>query len=200
MKFIEIHKRLLGSGLSIFSSQEVRRATEMTSNAVRLWLIRCIAGGLIIPLKKRRGLYCFADNIPSDWLVANRLCQPSYISLEVALSYYGILPENIYSVTSVTTKITRSFQTLGKEFVFQRIKKAAFCGYVPVKMSGQTVLIAEKEKALADYLYFVFLKKKKINNRLRFDGISKREFVGYLKKFQMTKFVEWGKNAIRKGN
>lgn len=198
--YYNIRLTLSQQGLKIFSSQELKRATKMTRTAVRLWLIRHIKNGIVTPLKKRRGLYCFTDDIPHNWLIANRLYRPSYISFETALSYYGILLESVYAVTSVTTKITRTFQIVGKEFTFQKIKKNAFCGYRPLSIEGKTVIIAEKEKALADYLYFVYLKKKVWNGRLNMRGIDKKKLQEYLKTYQMPKLANWSKNVIKRSH
>ena len=184
MNLHALQKQLGSLGFPLFNSQELRRATGMTRNAIRLWLIRQIKIGIVVPLKKRRGIYCFADHPPHVWVIANILYRPSYISLETALSYYGILPESIYTITSVSTKTSRSFKAMGKEFLFQKIKKEAFCGYQTLSIDNNTVLIADKEKALADYLYFVHLGKKSLNDRLRWEKVNIRKVLGYLKKFQ----------------
>ncbi len=74
----------------------------------------------------KRGLYAFPDALPPDLYVANKLYEPSYISLEFALSYHGIIPETVYEITSVTTKSTRRFEAMGKVFTYRRIKREAF--------------------------------------------------------------------------
>ena len=59
-------------------------------------------------LQLRRGLYAFpppyADEQPMSYVIANRLVQPSYVSLQAGLSYYGLIPEHVVMVTNVTTK------------------------------------------------------------------------------------------------
>lgn len=200
MKSIKLQKALLNSGLNIFSSQELRRASGMTKNVARLWLIRHIKNGTVLPLKKRRGIYCFAEDLPHDLVIANKLYSPSYVSLETALSYYGILPETVYSITSITTRTTRRFELIGKEFSYQKIKTNAYFGYKSMDVDGRTVLFAEKEKALADYLYFVFLRKKSLNERIRIDKTDKKVLMQYLKKYQVQGFINWGKNVITKSH
>lgn len=69
--------------------------------------------------------------MPDEYLLANILYQPSYISLEFALSYYSLIPESVYLITSVTTKPTREFAVGKLFFSYQTIKKQAFVGYVP---------------------------------------------------------------------
>ena len=68
--------------------------------------------------KLRRGYYIFADAILNEaalFLIANRLYMPSYVSFESALSYYGLIPEGVYSVTSACGKKTSSFGTKHKQ-------------------------------------------------------------------------------------
>ena len=198
MKLYFVEQRLAEQGVKIFNSLELRRACNMTPASCRIWLIRQIQKGIILPLKRRRGLYCFAGTLPHDWQIANRLYNPSYISLETALSYYGSLPEAVYGVTSVTPKITRTFEARGKIFYYQKIKQEAFGHFRPLAVEGQTVLIAEKEKALADYLYFVHLGKKTLNDRLRIGKIRKSFLKKCLRQFGRPKLLEWSDDVIRK--
>src|SRR3989338_6658324 len=63
--------------------------------------------------KLRRGYYIFSDialNEEKLFLVANRLYGPSYVSLEMALSFYGLIPEGVYALTSITTRKTEHFK------------------------------------------------------------------------------------------
>jgi len=65
-----------------------------------------IKNGELISL--RRGLYIPGPKSdiekPEPFLIANHLCGPSYVSLESALSYWGLIPERVYEITSVTLK------------------------------------------------------------------------------------------------
>ena len=67
--------------------------------------------GKIIRLK--RGLYVaspeFSDKRLSINLIANHLYGPSYVSCQSALAYYGLIPERVYGVTSMTMKHSRKF-------------------------------------------------------------------------------------------
>ena len=133
------------------------------------------------------------DSRPSSYFIANRLYQPSYISLEKALSHYGIIPETVYAITSITTKPTREFKTPQGIFSYQRIKKEAFIGYEPKEIEGTTVFFAEPEKALADYLYFVDLKKISLNDRLDLKDIKKTKLLAlarFFKRPNILKLIE----------
>ena len=100
--------------------------------------------------KLTRGKFLVPKSNTSDFEVANYLYNPSYISLETALSYYGILSQFTYTITSVTTKKSKNIQIAGKQYQYSQIKQAYFNGYV----KRDEFLIATKEKALFDTLYF----------------------------------------------
>ncbi len=107
--------------------------------------------------KLRRGHYMFSD-LPLEertlYLMANKLYGPSYISFESALSYYGLIPEGIYAMTSVSTKKTSDFKTPLALFSYRNIKPALFFGYRLGQYRAQSYKIAEIEKVFLDYLYF----------------------------------------------
>jgi hypothetical protein len=97
----------------------------------------------------------------------------------------------VYTMTSATTKDTRSFVVDDKTFAYYTIKKSAFTGYVAVKHGDrQRLLIAEPEKALADYLYFVSLKKKPANDRLRLTHLDLKKVRAYAKLFNRPALME----------
>ena len=106
--------------------------------------------------KLRRGHYMFADLVLNEetlFLMANRLYAPSYVSFEMALSHYGLIPEGVYSVTSASSRKTASFKTPIVRFSYRKIKPSLLFGYQLQKQKGQGYKIAEMEKALLDYLY-----------------------------------------------
>ncbi|OGJ49952.1 hypothetical protein A2335_00490 [Candidatus Peregrinibacteria bacterium RIFOXYB2_FULL_32_7] len=86
-------------------------------------------------------------------LIAAKLYSPSYISLEYALSIYGIIPAAVFTITSVTTKATRNFFSPIGNFKYRKIKAKCFEGFVSKKEAKLTYYIAIVEKALVDFLY-----------------------------------------------
>ncbi len=111
-----------------------------------------IKKGWIERLKK--GVYKFSDvKIKDEFVLAAFLDDGSYISLETALSFYNMLPEYPYEITSVTLGKTKRFRTKYGVFSFRHIKKELFFGFVQKQVEGGIVKIAEKEKALFDFLY-----------------------------------------------
>jgi predicted transcriptional regulator of viral defense system len=196
MKWIEIEDKLRATGLALFTSQEFRRALGGGGAAAKMQLVRAVKKGLVQKLKDNRGLYALPKHPLHPWLVANRLLRPSYVSLETAMAHYGLLPESVYAVTSVTTRTTRSFQSLGRLFTYQKVKASAFGGYRPMDLDGQSVWVAEPEKAIADYLYFVHLGKKTLSERLRWSTLSRAKVRHYLGSFERPALLRWADRVI----
>lgn len=85
--------------------------------------------------------------------IANQIYDPSYVSTISALRYWNLIPETVYSVSSVTTKKTQQFEYNSTRFNYQTISPKLFFGYEVVKWSGLPYRIATKEKALLDLAY-----------------------------------------------
>lgn len=169
--------------IRIFSSMDIQRIFKASRKTTERFLARFIKRGLIIKL--RRGFYCFSTYQPQEFEIANKIYQPSYISFDSALSYYRMIPETIYSITSATSQTTREFKVNNILYTYQKIKKENFNDYRPQNDSGRIILIAEPEKALADYLYFVDLKKRGFHyERLDLKKIKKEKLVKYVKLFK----------------
>lgn len=151
-----------------------------------------LRSGDIIRVKK--GLYVFGQrhrrSVISLESIANQVFGPSYVSLEYALAYYGLIPEFVAEVTSVTTKRYKKFETPIGRFSFKPIPVALFStGFTLVQVSTyESALIATKEKALADLFYVRKMKIKTVKELeellfedLRLDETGIRKFrVGVL--------------------
>lgn len=101
--------------------------------------------------------YCFSDleiNESALFIIANKIFNPSYVSLEMALSYYGLIPESVYGVTSVTSKKTYAFHAPLARFSYRKIKPELMFGYQLISYRDHAFKIAEIEKAILDYFYF----------------------------------------------
>lgn len=182
-------KKLKEKKLNIFTPLEFRRVFNVSPYAVQWFIKTHTKKGLFVKL--RSGLYILADYPPNHYLIANRLCQPSYISFDTALSFYGIIPETVYTFTSATVKTTREFKVEDIRFIYHKLKKTVFTGYKSVKYFDNTILIAEPEKALADYLYFVALKKRGLHyERLNLKKIKKIKLLNYIKLFKQSEMIK----------
>lgn len=177
MKPILVRQALLEKQLKIFSIRDFERVFDLKRYKAKYFLEKEVNNGILKRLRK--GLYCLATDLPAEEEVANRMYVPSYISFEYAMAYYNILPETSYMVTNATTKPTRNFNAEGKSFVYYKIKKQAYTGYSLIKKEGREFLMADPEKALVDYLYFVCLGKKVENERLNVSDLKKDKLVGY---------------------
>ena len=108
-------------------------------------------------LKKiRNKWYCFSDTeINEKYLfhVANKIYGPSYISCETALSFYNLIPEAVFTITSVTSQKTMEFHTALANFTYRHIKPSLLFGYKLVNNGVSQIKIADIEKAIIDYLY-----------------------------------------------
>jgi predicted transcriptional regulator of viral defense system len=93
--------------------------------------------------------------LDSDTLffISNHIYQPSYISLETAMSYYGFIPEGVFKVTAVSTLKTNTFQTLIGNFGYQNIKPSLYFGYDLMPFGNFYFKIATPEKTILDFLY-----------------------------------------------
>lgn len=106
-------------------------------------------------IRLKRGLYVVHELVsgkPIDSrLCANHIYGPSYVSLQWALRFYGLIPERVFQMTSVTTKRTRSFDTSIGSFSYMQVPKAYFpIGVRMEENNGCCSLIATPEKALCD--------------------------------------------------
>lgn len=115
------------------------------------------SAGQIVRLKK--GLYVASSDETgeplSKELIANHLYGPSYIGREYALRYYGLIPERVYMMTSVTTKATRNFENKIGNYDYVKCSREYFPIGVRMEIVDRvTFLIATKEKALCDVINF----------------------------------------------
>lgn len=107
-------------------------------------------------LALRRGLYVPGPEIdlptPNVFVIANHLRGPSYISMESALSYWGLIPERVYEISSVTIKTSKVFATPLGRFSFQHLRTPYYSfGLNSVRITEfQTAMIASREKAICD--------------------------------------------------
>ncbi|HIJ53756.1 MAG TPA: hypothetical protein HPP66_11465 [Planctomycetes bacterium] len=131
-------------------------ASSESVPALRLQLSRWVKIGRLVQLKK--GLYVLAEpyrKVTSHpFVLANAIKKPSYVSLHSALGHFGMIPEHVPTVTSVTTQRPERAETSLGKFVFRHIKKDWFFGYQPVELVlGQRAFVAAPEKALLDLVY-----------------------------------------------
>lgn len=182
MQYIQLKEKL--KDFPVFSLTDVRKI-ELDFHRPRLneWQKKGY-------LKKlRRGYYLFADTHLDEgtlFFIANRLYAPSYISFEMALSYYGLIPESVYGITSATTNKTAQFTAPIGAFSYRHVQKRLFFGYTLVAHHHLHFKIADMEKALLDFFYLhPRLKDTADFEGLRFNGVA------FLERFDKKKFTHY---------
>ncbi|MCF7838022.1 MAG: hypothetical protein K9N49_05280 [Candidatus Marinimicrobia bacterium] len=117
--------------------------------------VRWTRKGYLVRL--RREWYAFAEHVGRPDMatyVAGRIYRPSYISLHSALSFYGLIPESVVQITSVTSLKTATFKNAFGEYSYQSVREDLMFGYEPRALAGgRSALFATREKALLDLLY-----------------------------------------------
>ena len=152
MKYDDFRKKF--KKFPVLDISTALRITGENPQVMRNQITRWVKSGYLIKLK--RGLYLFNETDRgrdvAQLFIANKLYEPSYVSMETALSLYGIIPEGVAVVTSVTAKLTKRFQNSTGNFMYQHVKPQAFRGFRQEKFGGLPVFIAEPEKAVVDFL------------------------------------------------
>lgn len=180
MDFVETLKK---EGLFVFGKTDLMRLFGWSHTSVTFLLHRYSKRGVLIRLKN--GLYALVGATIPEFYIANRLCEPSYVSLETALSFHGIIPETVYAVTSITTLTPRERVVSGKKYQYHRIQAKAFMGYQPIAQGAFTCFVADPEKALVDYYYFVArgLRKPLDVDRLHLENLNTLKLMDYASLF-----------------
>jgi predicted transcriptional regulator of viral defense system len=153
MKFEELLKRV--ADLPYFTTRFLSAGQNLAQ--VRLQLDRWVKGGRVVRLNK--GLYVLAGPYrkvePEKFALANKQKSHSYVSLQSALSWYGMIPEFVAVITSVTVGRTEAVENSLGRFEYRHISHNFFWGYQSLEFPAgrQDAFIARPEKALLDLVY-----------------------------------------------
>lgn len=176
MKWEELLRQVPGE--PVFRAGFLAGSSESLS-VLRLQLSRWVGAGKLIKLAK--GLYTLAEPYgkltPHPFVLANAMKKASYVSLQSALAYFGMIPEHVPTVTSVTTQRPARVETPLGRFLFRHVKKSWFTGYTQVDLgSSQKAFVATPQKALLDLVYltpgadnYEFLTELRLQNLTRLD-------------------------------
>lgn len=183
MKYLALREKL---NFNLFSIIDVaKNFPKQSSQLIRTQLSRFVKKGLLTKIK--REWYCFNPQQIDELVLANILYQPSYISLESALNYYGLIPDVAQSITSITLTTTKKITNNFGSFYYTKITKPLFYGFSKIKSSQSERFfnMAFKEKALLDYFYIRKIKKT-VDLRIDFSLID----LGIYKKMALN-FPLW---------
>lgn len=124
----------------------------------REWILRKIKNGELVRLKN--GFYLIQNKVRVGGIpyeqVSNLLYGPSYVSLEWALSFHGMIPERVHTVTSMTLGRAKEYRTSIGNFSYVSLKSSAYSVGIDLfdaKNSIGHFFMATPEKALADFVY-----------------------------------------------
>lgn len=178
-----------------FNKKAIYQLSEqygLKSTTVDTYISRSLKRKDIIPLKN--GLYVSADffdknkgDISYPFFIANVLRTPSYISSWTALQYYNLATEIIHTITSITNKVTRTYQTKIGNYSYQSIKNEIFTDFSLTK-GKFGFFIASPSKALFDLLYF---------KTRRFSGVNRDNIKSLIAELRID-FDEMDKNEQEK--
>ena len=126
--------------------KEYKRPHDKIDELVKQFMLVQVKRGLYIPGPKLN------ITTPELFLIANHLYGPSYVSIDAALSYWGLIPERVYEISSVTTNNSKTFKTAIGRFSYNYMPLPYYSlGIRQVALTKrQTVLMASGEKALCD--------------------------------------------------
>lgn len=188
----EILKETEVQKLTLFTPSVFAKLFNTSLSNARIFLSRNTRLKYFVRLKK--GIYSPTNLQPSSFEIANIIYKPSYISLEIALSFYHIIPETIYGITSITTKHSKKTNVFNQIFTYHKLNRNLYFGYQIVRINNKNIIIATKEKALLDYLYFIARGQKKYNERFDIRILDKQK----LSKYSNVFFKNIKNNYIKK--
>ena len=176
MKTIDVLRLLQRFNKRIYNFSDLKKLLNAKSDdSLYVKISRLVERGLLKRIKK--GVYYLEGREPDSFEIANVLYEPSYLSLETALNYYGILVQTPYIIFSITTKRAKRVIFNNIEYHYLQINRKYFKGYTKEK----NFLIATPEKALVDTLYFMALGKTKVDiDELNLETIDKNILKSYI--------------------
>lgn len=129
--------------------------------------------------------------------IANRIYSPSYISFEMALSYYGLIPESVYGITSASTRKTSHFKTSVGEFFYRTIRPKLYFGFELFKNNEKLFKLASPEKAFIDLFYI----KTELRDAASFGGmrVNRKEFQKLVSRGKMNDYLSaYGQKSLKR--
>jgi len=171
----------------VFSTHEMAVVLNYKGSVKNLgtWIKRLKDRGLIKQIKK--SYYALAQEDLNKFEYSNILYSPSYISLDSALNYYGIITQVPLSITAVTLKRAKSVDHEGAVYDYSHMSPKYYWGYENIG----NVLIADREKSLVDKMYFESFKSNSqasFMDELNLEDVSKEKLVKYVAKIQNKAF------------
>ena len=174
MNIVEIRKHI---PTAVFTHELLESTLVDEVSNVNSKIAYMVNKGELIRLKK--GLYALGEDYQTASIdtisLANILYAPSYVSFDYALSYYGLIPERVYEITSATMRMKKEFDTPLGRFTYKPVPLQAYAlgiDWLYDDIHGGK-LIATSEKALCDKIRsdrgIGRLSQEKLRDYLEFD-------------------------------
>lgn len=164
-----------------------------------------IRRGMLLPV--RRGLYVagaeLAARRPEPMLLANHVVGPSYVTGETALSFYGLIPERVYTIVSATIKKSRSFNTPAGIFGYYQLPLPYYSfGIMSVQLRDtQYAMIASALKAIFDRVIFTpYLRVRSVRQAIHLLVDDWRIDEDQLRKVDVDAGRDWLTDAPKAGS
>jgi len=193
MNYIKF-QNILGS-FTVFSLADIR---QVDSGFHRRRLNEWQEKGYI--RKVIRGYYIFAHRALDEnalFEISNRIYSPSYVSFEMALAYYGLIPESVYGITCASTKKTSHFKTPIGSFIYRTIRPKLYFGFDFLKNSEKLFKLASPEKAFLDLFYI----KTELSDIASFEGlrINREVFLKRMNRGKVDGYLDiYGQTSLRR--
>ncbi|MBU0574327.1 MAG: hypothetical protein KKH83_07620 [Candidatus Margulisbacteria bacterium] len=189
MQLAEIIRILQRSNLRLLSLGDLKKLLGIKEdNTAYKTAEKLVKQEVLLRLKK--GLYASSFSSPHEFEQANYLYSPSYVSLESALNYYGMLSQFPYTITSITPRKSKKIDSRQKEYEFVHCAEGLYWGYE----KQNNFLIALPEKALVDEIYLVSKGLRTVSfDELDLSKINQkkfREFCGKIKYLPFNNLVQ----------
>jgi len=192
MQYIDFQNAF--KNFTVFSLADIR---QVESGFLRRRLNEWQEKGYI--KKVIKGYYVFSSlglDEKALFEIANRIYNPSYISFEMALAYYGLIPESVYGITSASTRKTSHFVTPLGEFLYRTIRPKLYFGFDLLKNDGKLFKLASPEKAFLDLLYI----KTEFRDAAGFEGmrINREVFLKLMGRGKMNDYLgAYGQKSLK---
>lgn len=183
MNYIEFQK-IVGP-FTVFSLADIRQADPaFHRRRLNEWQEKGYISKVI------KGYYVFADKALDEKVlfeIANRIYAPSYVSFEMALAYYGLIPESVYGITSASTRKTSHFKTPIGAFIYRTIRPKLYFGFDFLKNNEKLFKLASPEKAFLDLFYI----KTELRDAASFEGlrINRKAFLKLINKSKINDYL-----------
>lgn len=187
-------KKLIDSKIALLSSQTLRAILKIENERTFFRIVGdFLKNGILTKIERDK--YQLVGASTKSFEMANFLYQPSYISLETALNYWGILSQFPFEITSVSSRKSVSKRIEEKTFSYSHVSLK----YFGMFMKENNVLIALPEKALFDQIYMASKGLKTVNfDEYDLTKINKNSFWDICRQLKADKNIINLANKLRK--